>query len=426
MGLEAPTARDAVGIGPRLGRWLGPTFGDLPEAFWFVFAGVLVNRLGGFVLPFLVLYLVEAHGFGIAKAGLMASLVGVGSIFAGPIGGQLADSIGRRPALVLSLTLSGGCMIGFAFLRAPAAIAVAAVALGFAVDLFRAPVLALVADFIPPRDRVRASGLMFWAANVGEAIAAVGAGFVASRSFFALFVVDGLTTLVFAALVRWKVPDSRAPRARAATAADASTLGYGVVLRDGVFLALLGSTLPVLCLLSQGSSTLGLDMRAQGLSKAAFGAAIAVSGCLVALLQPAAARICQRHDRPRALALASLLVGAGCALNAWAEATWSHACAVGVSTLGAIILLPVANSLVSDLAPPAARGRYQGGYLLIWGVACLVGPSLGTLVLDRLGARTLWLSCGAVGLVAAQLHLITAGPQRRRLARLAELGEVVA
>ena len=33
----------------------------MPREAWFLFAGAFVNRLGTFVLPFIVLYLTRAH-----------------------------------------------------------------------------------------------------------------------------------------------------------------------------------------------------------------------------------------------------------------------------------------------------------------------------------------------------------------------------
>jgi hypothetical protein len=52
-----------------------------------------------------------------------------------------------------------------------------------------------------------------------------------------------------------------------------------------------------------------------------------------------------------------------------------------------------------------------------WGLAFTLSPLIGGEVLHRLGGRTLWLGCLAVGLLMAVGHL-AAGPARRR--RLAE------
>ncbi|NTX57420.1 MFS transporter, partial [Myxococcus sp. CA039A] len=81
---------------------LRPLVGGLPRTFWVLWLGTLVNRLGTFILPFLALYLTGERGFTVERAGLVASLYGAGAVVAGPLGGMLADRVGRR------LTVAGG------------------------------------------------------------------------------------------------------------------------------------------------------------------------------------------------------------------------------------------------------------------------------------------------------------------------------
>jgi hypothetical protein len=42
-------------------RRLLPDFRGLPRPFWVLFVGTLVNRVGGFVLVFLAIYLTAPH-----------------------------------------------------------------------------------------------------------------------------------------------------------------------------------------------------------------------------------------------------------------------------------------------------------------------------------------------------------------------------
>ncbi|MBL8896878.1 MAG: MFS transporter, partial [Planctomycetes bacterium] len=46
---------------------LAALFGSFPRSFWLLIAGMFVNRLGAFVLPFLAIYLREHEGFGTAE-----------------------------------------------------------------------------------------------------------------------------------------------------------------------------------------------------------------------------------------------------------------------------------------------------------------------------------------------------------------------
>src|SRR5581483_6577219 len=69
----------------------------LPPAAWVLFAGTFVNRFGGLVLS------LRQRGYSAAEAGLALSAYGAGSLAASAAGGHLADRIGRRNAIALSM-----------------------------------------------------------------------------------------------------------------------------------------------------------------------------------------------------------------------------------------------------------------------------------------------------------------------------------
>src|SRR5436190_11192139 len=82
----------------------------LPRTAWVLFAGTFINRFGGFVVPFLTLYL-TSQGYSVTAAGLAVSAYGVGNLFASLIGGHLADRLGRRETIVLSMFGAAAAML---------------------------------------------------------------------------------------------------------------------------------------------------------------------------------------------------------------------------------------------------------------------------------------------------------------------------
>ena len=95
----------------------------LPRSYWFLWAAALVNRLGGFVYTFLALYLHRARHFTIAQAGFVVTLYGLGSFASGPVGGYLADHVGRRRTMLASFVFGALAMLQLGFARAPTHIA---------------------------------------------------------------------------------------------------------------------------------------------------------------------------------------------------------------------------------------------------------------------------------------------------------------
>ncbi|MCW2994359.1 MAG: major facilitator transporter, partial [Conexibacter sp.] len=59
-------------------RWAG----GLPRTFWWLWLGVLVNRVGTVVQPFLALYLTTGRHLSVAGAGAVVAVTGAGSIAA--------------------------------------------------------------------------------------------------------------------------------------------------------------------------------------------------------------------------------------------------------------------------------------------------------------------------------------------------------
>src|SRR4051812_50204881 len=80
-------------------RRLVPDFRGLPPPFWVLFTGTLVNRVGGFVLVFLAIYLTEVRGLSAAQAGTVISAYGLGGVGGGARwgGGPRTIGTGRPP-----------------------------------------------------------------------------------------------------------------------------------------------------------------------------------------------------------------------------------------------------------------------------------------------------------------------------------------
>ena len=385
--------------------------GGLPATFWWLWAGMLVNRLGGLVVPYLAIYLTERRGATVAQAGLVASLWGFGSIASGPVGGLLADRLGRRSTLVAALAAGGAGMIALGFVERLDVIAPAALVLGFASECFRPAMQAAVADVVTdPAARVRAFGLVYWAVNLGFAVALALAGVLAGISFTMLFLLDGATTLLFAAIVLEHVPETRPAGAQHEPALKGLASAFG----DRVLLPLLALNVLFASLLWQTHAALPVDMRRHGLSAATYGVLAAMNGLLIVFLQPVTSRLVAGRDEGRVLALGALLVGAGWGLNALAGGAAAYALAIVVWTVGEVLTTPVASAVVANLSPAHLRGRYQGAWSMSWALAAAAGPGAGAFVLGRFGPIALWLGCAGVGAAMAAGHLAAGRARKTR------------
>ena len=388
----------------RLRRALTETMGGLPRQFWWLWTSTLVNRLGGFVVTFLALYLTADRGYSASYAGLVASLFGLGAAVASVGAGVLTDRIGRRPTLMAAQvgTALSTAVLGFA--DGQVAIASVAFLVGLCSNASRPAVSAMIADLVPAADRVRAYSLNYWAINIGFGVSAAAAGLIAAHGYLTLFLLDALTTLLCAVVVFVKIPETR-PEA-SAVRRDAAAVSLGTVFRDTRFMAVVALTLLLALVVQQGSTTLAVDMGQAGITAAQYGLVIGLNGVLIVLLQIPVTRMTAGRNRTALLVASALLTGWGFGLTALAgSSAILFAVTVAVWTIGEIMNAPTMMGLVAELSPAHARGRYQGVYSLSWSLASFLGPALGGLLLQYAGGGAVWGACALLGTLAAAGYL---------------------
>jgi MFS family permease len=345
------------------------------------------------------------------------SALGAGSFAAQLTGGELADRFGRRPVLLISFFAAPIAMLGVGIVREPWQLGIGTLVLGFFTDLYRPAMSAAVIDLVPEDRRTRAFGYIYWAINLGAALAPVIAGFLANVDYFLLFVGDAATTAIFGLLVLAKVPESQA-RDVAAAARTRTSSRLGIALRDSLLMMVTVLSVLVGIIYSQAHVTLPLAMAADGLLPSDYGLAIAVNGTLIVFITVSISRMAERWPPYRAIAGSVLLLGIGFGLTAVADTLPFYAATVAIWTLGEVIGAAVAPVIIAGMSPPALRGLYQGMWGSSWGLAFFLGPTLGGLVFERLGGDALWaiLFALGVGVAIAYLGLSVLAGRRARAA----------
>jgi MFS family permease len=386
-------------------------FGGLPHAFWILWTGTLINRLGTMVYPFLATYLTAARGLSATRTGAVLAVLGAGGVLSQPIGGAIADRWGRRAALSGGTVLTGLTMLALGYARSTVLITGLAFLLGLVTDLFRPAAQSIVADLLPADERPRAFGLLLWAVNLGFSLSMAVGGALARHGFMTLFWIDATTCVGFGFLVWIGIPERsgvRGPGRR--TAGRASD-----VLRDRAMLTFVLLVFLCAVVFMQSLSTLPLAMREDGLPTSSYGLVMALNGLTIVVLHPLLGHRMSQLDRTGGLVLGMLVLGAGNVLTAFVSATGGYAATVVVWTVGEVLVTSIGAAVVADLAPPALRGRYNGWYGMAWGSGALVAPLIGTRLLT-VSASLLWWSCGGLCAVAALGQWGLRGALRRRAA----------
>lgn len=356
-------------------------------------------------LPFLALYLTRKLGYSASQAGLALTVYGAGALVTAPLAGRLADRIGAVRILKTSLFLSGAVILFLPVLTSYPAILGLTLLWAVVSEAFRPAVLTVITDLVEPAQRKPVIALNRVAVNLGFSIGPAVGGFLAMISFPALFIVDGVTSIlagVVVALAPWKT--HHAPAAAGEAAEKRSGFGRLLLAGDGRFILLLVAMIPAMMVFFQLQAAMPIFLvRDLHLPESDYGLLITINTLLVVLIEVPLNTMMASWPHRYTLPAGALLTGAGFGAMAFATTFWGVAVTVVIWTFGEILLIPASAACVADLAPAGRRGEYMGLYAMSFSLAFSMASLIGTATLEHFGATTLWGAAFAAGALSAAL-----------------------
>jgi predicted MFS family arabinose efflux permease len=381
----------AVAWPQRIGQLYRDAYSGLPRAAWLLALIELVNRSGLMVIFFVTLYMTRRLGFSLSASGRALSAYGLGSLIGTYFGGRLCDRIGAYHVQKLSLAVSGVLLIALLWPRTPVPFALLLFLLAVAQEALHPANATATAKICTPALRPKGFAVHRLAHNLGASIGPVVGGLLALIDYRWLFWVDGLTSLVAAALAVKLLP-SAGPHdgERPAPARSA--------WRDLSFVAMLPLIFGVGLIFVQMLNAFPLYMRsAYGVRENMIGALFAVNTVLIVTVEMVLIHALRQTPPARVVSLGTLLLGLGFALMPLSRGVPYAAFTVVVWTMGEILTVPMLMTLVSSRADESAQGEYQGLCSLAFAFAWVIGPSAGMAIYDHWGGDSLWYVCGGLG-----------------------------
>jgi MFS family permease len=392
---------------------------SLPRPFWLLAAGTLVYLIGvEMAYPFETFYLNRHLGVSMTTLGLILGLTMLATLPMQMMGGALCDKVGRRPVLIVAVLGSMTLYIGLGFARqlwVIVALLTFEAAFGWAQYITASN--AMIADLTPLARRAEAFSVSRVALNLGVMIGPLLAGplIAFDPSFRLTFLCAGAVCGMFLMMVVFLFKETRPATAQPASIATVFR-GYGTVFRDRRLLVFCLVALLPLYGFGQIWVTMPIMLAdLHGVSAQQWALAMVVYGAAMVILQYPVVRMLARFDHMLLMALASLCIAVGLGVSALIPWPWTLACVVLIS-LGIVLLVPFASTIVSHLAPAELRGRYMGAWTLVYMGGYALGPLIGGWAMDRLGGRDAFLVIAAAGVLGAALFplLRTRGVDKQR------------
>jgi MFS family permease len=362
------------------------TFRDSSLAVKTILLGVFVNRVGGFLNLFLVLYL-TAEGYSITQATLAFGIYGGGAVVGVLVGGALADRLGARNSTVFSMASAALLTASLLYLPTYPLLLTAAALVGLVSQIYRPASAALLSELTPDNRQVMIFAMYRFGMNVG-AMAAPLIGFALynlnNQHYTLLFWGEALIALAYAALAQVTLP-ARVPAEHSATAKTESVGSYLDVLRDRRYTMYLVSAFLNAVVYVQYLSTLPLDIKASGLPIFWYTLAVSLNGLVVISLELLVTKVSQRWPFRVTIGLAMVLVGGGMAFYGLPIGPGVIIIGTLIWTLAEIIGAPAAFAYPAVAGPAQLKARYIGSFQFMFALGSATGPIIGGVLFARIG-----------------------------------------
>jgi predicted MFS family arabinose efflux permease len=374
-------------------------FFDAPLAVKVVLIGVLVNRLGGFLNLFIVLYL-TAKGYSAQQASAALSGYGIGAVAGVLLGGTLANRLGPRNATVISMSGTFLIMGSWLYLPSYPVLFTAAVLVSGVGQLYRPASATLLSDLTEQDRQVMTFALYRFGLNLGATAAPlVGLGlfYLAGHRYTLVFWTEALIALCYAILAWSTLPGGAAAGgAAAAETAQAEreapappgrwrSSGYIAMLRDRRYVCYLIAMLIHSAVYIQYLSTLPLNIRSAGVAIAWYTLAVSLNGLIVIAFELLVTKVTQSWPMRLSIALTFGMLGAGVAIYGLPFGPAVILTGTLVWSLGEIIGGPATFAYPAIAARAGLKSHYIGSFQFMFGLGAAAGPAIGGWLFVRLG-----------------------------------------
>jgi MFS family permease len=410
----------------RLRTWVP----QLDHRVWILIGGRLLSQLGnGFTLFYAPIFFVNQVGLSATVVGIGIGSGSISGVLGRVLGGSFADSPrwGRRRTLLLSAAVSALADVFLTLTYDFPTFLIGNLLMGLGIGLYWPATEAVVADLTTVDQRNEAFALTRLGDTLGLGLGVVlgGALIAATGAYRALFVIDGISFLVFFGIVYGAIAET----VNSDQYDRPMFKGWAVALRDRTLLIFALVNILFTTYLSQVNSAMPLYFtnfvpvkgEASGFSTSTISTLFSWHIVLAALTQLPVARALNRFSRVQALILSATLWAVGFILI-WATGIaptghllWAVS-GLSVMAIATVAYNPSASSFVVDLAPESLRGVYLSINSLCWAVGYFIGPTIGGWAMDqnRWIAQAFWIASALSVLVGIGILLYLGNMMRHR------------
>ncbi|MBG9797682.1 MFS transporter [Brevibacillus laterosporus] len=396
---------------------------------WIRMFGAFITSLSSSMLaPFFLLYLHDKLNGAVLVPMLIVGLQPLTDIIVTLLGGGITDRLGRKPVMLLALTMQSIAMAGFIWADSVLSFALLYMLHGAGQSLFVPAQRAQIADVTTDSQRVEVFGLLNTISYTGLALGPVGGMLLFHYDPTWLFGIEALSIFIYMLVCWWKLPET-APvssdtlssssdqceasgtEKKEAISSDRTETNHvsvgtsrhrffslhritTLITRYKYVLTLMIYTLPISFFYAQTETTFRIYLQESFVNYVSIIATLStIKAILSVVLQLPLVKLTERFSFQRVM-----LLSCSCFMVTAVAYGFSKSMIVLILvqltwTIGETIGLTRLHTYISEIAPPEERGRYFSLHGIHWDISRTFGPFLGGVVLLTFGGETLFSIC---------------------------------
>lgn len=374
-----------------------------PNQYWLLFWGMLLSTIGSSMIwPFLMVYASERLNLPLTQTASLVTINSTASLIMTFAAGQITDRVGRKMVMVVSLLSNAVVYLFLSHAGTYTQFAVLMVMLGASNPLYRVGADAMMADLVPPEKRADAYSVLRMSNNAGIAIGPSAGGFLAAASQYLAFYIASAGLFIFGLLILVFAVETLPEEGRRESVKKKERWGgYDRVFRDWPFVTM---TINITFGLITASLIWVLlpvyATQVIGIPKQLYGFIPTTNALMVVFLQVLVTQWTKKHPPLRMIALGMSFYAVGVGSVILGTGFWGLWISMVIISIGELIIVPTASTLVANLAPADMRGRYMSIYGLTWSLSIGIGPLLGGFLSDSFGSVAIWYGGFVIGAIS--------------------------
>lgn len=381
---------------------------EVPFTAYIILLSTVLNRIGGFVGPFITLFLARELALSDTGVGLVVSINAIAGMLGIFIGGRVVDSIGSKYTRIIFHGFHG--LIYILCVLAPQILLIPLLTLASFSSGIQAPSgSTLLMENTEEKHRKSVFSLNYIAINIGFAIGPLIAAFLFEKYMKLLFIGDGITSFLSIIIIFIFVPNHK-PKKTTKDEKEKSALSTWSILKENPQLIKF-LTVIVLLFIAFSQSGFAVPLTANFVlgDKAIkiYGMMMFLNAIMCVLFTPIISILTKDIKPSTALGFNGILYAFGFGLFAFVKTPLLFLVATFIWTIGEILGATNTDVYIASHAPVSHRGRINALPSLMRRTGSIISPILAGIISSLFGILSVWYVVSAFALLGSFLMFTT-------------------